>query len=623
MLERMAHRGPDGEGIEADSRVALGHRRLAIIDPSEAGRQPMTDPQRRAWLAVNGMIYNYRELQGEARAAGYPLRSSCDSEVILPQYLERGPECVTRLNGMWGLALWDTRTRTLMLSRDRVGVKPLYWTRARSHVFFASEVTALLAVLPGPVEHDLEYLARICRWGVDDPNGTPIKNVHAVPPGCNVLIDANGAVETRRYWTWDAPRDDDAKLTNEREVVRELRSLLTAAVERRMQSDAPVAYFLSGGLDSGSVVGIASGRSEEPLETVSSVYDLEGYDERRYIEDYVAAYGTRATFIQPTPDGALVDQLREIVPFLGGPVAGQGSYTEWWLFRAASRDLGAKVVLSGNGGDEVLAGYHPYLRGYLASLARDYADHRRARDLARLVWDAYRYRRVLGKSYIFNDAIAAFHGKGRDRMRAFRSWLERGIDKPAPAPRWLAPAMQDAAERARPDPARTIEEQIRAGLLLTIMPGLLRIEDRMGMAASVEARHPFLDVNLIDYLKRVDYRLKVRGLSTKNLLRKAMKGIMPERPRKRRDKMGLPTPVARWLRTTDRDSARDYLRATARRHPDVLDGPGLERLFEQHLDEQRDNSKALYTALTTGLWLDYVARLSASDGYLRSSIIAQ
>lgn len=606
MLGQLSHRGPDGEGILVDSRVALGHRRLAIIDPTEAGRQPMADPTDQVWVAANGMIYNYRELQAEARQAGYPLRSECDSEVIIPQYLAHGPDFVSRFNGMWGLALWDRRTQVLQLSRDRIGVKPLFWSRIGKLVVFASEITALLPVLPRPVEHDPDYLAKICRWGIDDPRMAPLRGVQVVPPGHNVRIDRHGTIDSAPYWTWSTLAPGQQTLGRESEVVEQLRVHLTAAVERRMQSDAPVVYFLSGGLDSGAVVGLASRRSSVPLRTLSSVSDLPGYDERRYIDDYIAHYRTEAKFISPAPEGKLVDELIQVVRHLGGPSAGQGAYTQWWLFQTASRELGAKVVLSGTGGDEVLAGYHTYLRPYLSSLARDYRDRGRRRDLLRLIWDAYRFRRALGKSYVFNDALAPFEGKALDRMQRFRTWLERGVDSPAIAPRWLAASVE---ARARPLKARHcvgIEEQIRAGLLDTIMPGWLRIEDRMGMAWSIEARHPFLDVELVEFLGQVDYRLKIRGLSTKNLLRAAMKGIMPRRPRRRQDKMGMPTPMAHWIRTTDRDSVRDYLDHAGRQYPDFFDGKGLGELFEQH-QAGADHSKAIYTALTTSLWMDQVA----------------
>ena len=191
-------------------------------------------------------------------------------------------------------------------------------------------------------------------------------------------------------------------------------------------------------------------------------------------------------------------------------------------------------------------------------------------------------------------------------MQRFRTWLERGVTPGLPAPRWLSASMETCAKPLKPRHNEVIEDELRAGLLETIMPGWLRNEDRMGMAWSIEARSPFLDVELIEFLGQVDYRLKIRGLSTKYLLRAAMKGIMPQRPRQRTDKMGLPTPMALWMRTTDRDSVRDYLDHAGRRYPDFFDGKGLGELFERH-QAGADHSRAIYLALTTSLWMDEVA----------------
>lgn len=607
MLAQMHHRGPDGEGIRGDRTVALGHRRLAIIDPTDAGAQPMTDPQDQVWVVANGMIYNYRALQAEARLAGYPLRSVSDSEVIVPQYLAHGAGCVARFNGMWGLALWDRRRQSLFLSRDRIGVKPLYWAQADRTIVFASELTALLPVLPGPIEHDLDYLAKLCRWGIDDPARSPVRGVHLVPPGHTVRFTREGVRTIEPYWAWKTLAPGERAIAREAEVVEQLRSRFAAAVERRMRADAPIVYFLSGGLDSGAVVGVASRRSEAPLRTLSSVSDLPGFDEREYIDDFVAHYRTDAEFISPAPRGALLDELPRIVHHLGGPGAGQGAYTQWWLFKRA-RELGAKVVLTGSGGDEVLGGYHTYLRPYLSSLARDYGEHHRRRDLMRLLWDAYQFRRALGRSYLFNDALASFEGRELIWMQRFRAWLERGVDRPEAPPRWLSQGLHDRAHGLRAPHCAGIEEQLREGLLHTIMPGWLRNEDRIGMAWSIEVRHPFLDVELVEFLGLVDHRLKIRGLSTKHLLRRAMRGVMPARPRKRRDKMGLPTPLAHWLRTSERDAVQGYLEDAGRRHPEVFDGAGLRALFEQH-QAGRDHSKPLFTALTTSLWMDEIAAI--------------
>ena len=514
MLARIEHRGPDGEGRYVTDEVALGHRRLAIIDLSEAGHEPMTNEREDVWVTYNGEVYNYRELMRELQGRGHTFKSQCDAEVLIHGYEEYGPEMLRRFNGIWGFALWDQRRRRLMLARDRIGVKPVYYCQVRDYFLFASEIKALLDFLPRPLRFDEQYLYKLLRHSVaDDDELTSVAGVRALPAGSYATIAPGEELEIRPYWELDVQVPGRTMLM--RDAVERFQELFASSVDLRFVSDAPLGLLLSGGLDSAGVISTARQVRGVGLEVISSVYREPGFSEEEYIEALIERCGVRATVISPRPAGDWLATLEKIVWHLDGPSTSQGNFVLWHLMRTA-REENKKVMLSGNGGDEVLSGYHPYFRTYLNALLRDYQRTKDVSYLARFFVDALEYRRYLGRNYVTEFAVSLFADNPRlqARLRMFQEQMVRTSRGSTFVDRALLSEEFERAHGAaeiREPAAQFIEEQTHLGLRRTIMPTLLRNEDRMSMAWGVEMRQPFLDYRVVEFLTGLDYRLKTRG----------------------------------------------------------------------------------------------------------------
>ncbi|MEM7164753.1 MAG: asparagine synthase (glutamine-hydrolyzing) [Planctomycetota bacterium] len=615
MLDRLAHRGPDGWGTHVTDEVALGHRRLAIIDLSEAAQQPLSNRDGTTWVTVNGEIYNYRDLTRDLQSRGYEFKSQCDSETVVHGYDEHGIDFVEHCNGMWALGLWDERRKRLVVSRDRMGVKPLYYTTVNDYFLFASEPKALLPFLPRPVRYNEEYLWKLLHWHLDEPALSPYEGIASLPPATVATIAAGEPLQLHQFWQLDTqPREQQPSRSV---ATREFLDLFTDAVRLRMQSDAGRSYFLSGGLDSSAVVGVASRLGDTDVKTISSVFTDSGFDEREYIDELVTRFRVSSTTISPEPNGSLLDQLAKIVHHLDSPTSHQGTVLWWSLFRTAREQNASSVVLTGNGGDEVFGGYHTYYRQHLNSLMRDATTSGRRADIRRFFDEATSLRHHLQRNYVYNWALQNAPANLLPQVRELRTRLETCIDNPKNvAQPLLRPDLVSALRAAHngPPQADLIEEQVRLGLTRTILPALLRCEDTLGMAWGVEARQPFLDYRVVEYVVALDYRLRTKGVRNKLQLR-ALRKLLPRSVRGRVDKMGLPTPMVRWLRTTERATCRDFLYESARRHSDLFDDAGVTTLFDQHVAGQVDASKKLCLFLSTSLWLDKLGDMNRERSF--------
>ncbi len=596
-LERMgqvlAHRGPDDHGVWLDHEVGLVHRRLSILDLSERGHQPMERGP--AVLVFNGEVYNYRELRVELEGLGHLFSSDTDSEVVLEAYLEWGPDCVNRFNGMWGLALWDRSKRLLFCSRDRFGVKPFYYAQRDGEFRFASEPKALLADDPGLRRMRPDTLLRFLAEGLVDDEGeaTFYADVKRLPPAHSLLLQ-DGQFRQVCYWTLKAEPALEAALALARdsldgapglpeltrtnldfeasdaasvfgtpavrridEAAAAFRDLLVDAVRLRLRSDVPVGTCLSGGLDSGSIVSLASRMRPDPMDTFSSVYPQADCDESRFIRAIAGRCGSHAHEVQPDAAG-LPDLFPRMMWHQDEPSAAPGIYSQWKVMEAAHGRV--TVLLDGQGGDEILAGYHSYFPEHLTSLAARICSGRE--DEARLWEEVGLIETLTGRSYT-QDATRALRRARRPR------WLTRlGAGRPgrikAPhyvTPEFAAAAMEGKAVKdwlgrtrglARTRPPRTFDDRLIQrlynDLTLHSIPSLLRYEDRNSMAFSIESRTPFLDYRLVEFCFSLPAEFKISGAETKVVLRRAMSGLMPREVVERKDKLGFPTPVSHWFR---------------------------------------------------------------------------
>ncbi|HWP36234.1 MAG TPA: asparagine synthase (glutamine-hydrolyzing) [Gemmatimonadales bacterium] len=576
MTDVQAHRGPDGEGFllawrdggrfeharlphtrawdrRAIPCVGLGHRRLAILDLSARGAQPMAVGRRDAWIVFNGEIYNHRELRAELEARGWTFTTRTDTEVLLATYLEWREACLERLQGMFAFAVWDGREGRLFCARDRLGIKPFYYARVAGQLVFASEIKALTAC-PGldRSADDEAVIAFLVHSNCDYGERTVFRNVRALPGGHALTADVGtGQVRVAPYWRL-APQPLNG--ASDRDHVRRLRALLLDTTERHLISDVRAGSCLSGGLDSSTVVSLAGHiwRNDpqaaralgDSLYTFTSCYDLPEFDERRYALAVAGAVGAKAHLVFPTPvDFWSVFQRmawHQDMPF------GAFSYYAQWRVMQAARDAGVKVLLDGQGGDEVFGGYAKFRYAYLLSLLRAARLPQFARELGGTLLQGdlyvldirrgYRYlprrlRGVLGVDSLLRDALRG-------------DWNRAVSAESTPATRWWRHARAGAV--ANRD--GTIVQRIQVDDIVTdTLPQLLRMEDRSSMAFSLEARVPLLDHPVVEFGLSLPDRLKVRNGWSKFAIREATAGIVPDVTRLRKTKLGFAAPDRRWL----------------------------------------------------------------------------
>jgi len=548
VLQRMSdvieHRGPDDAGIHVDGNLGFAHRRLSIIDLSADAHQPMLSEDGRTCVIFNGEIYNYLELADELRRQGCVFRSRSDTEVILHAYRTWGPACVHRFNGMFAIALWDRDQRSLWLVRDRLGVKPLYYALDGGRLVFGSEIKALREAGAGRRANPMamaQYLER--SFPVDD--STWFEGVHALLPGNMAHVDRQG-LRIEQYWD---PAPIYRRAEHRENAAEEIRGLFEDSVRLRLRSDVPVGAFLSGGLDSSSVVALMSQLCEAPVHTFSGSFpDGPVYDEREFIQVVTERFRSDHHEVVPSPDLA-PELLPRLIWHMDEPSAGPGLVPQYVVCRLAA-EQGVKVVNGGQGGDELFGGYPKYLH-HRSAAARAGAELRRLR------------RRVLGRTH------PAF-------------------------PRGDVPALP----RVSDDPL-TNEMYVDVRRYLA---ALLHVDDRTSMAVSIESRTPLLDYRLVELAASIPAADKMAGGVLKSLLRDAMRDLLPPVIVDRRDKRGFPTPIGLWMRGPLYGWTRSVLldadflarRVYTRRHLDLL--------LTAHHRGVVDATHALWQALSIALW---------------------
>lgn len=531
MLGRLAHRGPDGSGWYRDRRVALGHTRLAIIDQA-GGAQPLCNEDGTVWLTFNGEIFNYVELGAELRERGHRFRTASDSEVIVHAWEEWGEGCFSRFNGQWAVALWDSRAERLVLSRDRLGVRPLYYTRDRDRLLFASEVKALFADPATPRELDPDGLDQVFTyWSCVAPR-TVFRGVEQLPPGHYAVHDRDG-FRTAPYWTADFPQQGAEPGQDTAANAEQLRELLVEATRLRfLRSDVPVGAYLSGGIDSSITAAIIARYTDAPLHTFSVRFADQTFDEGGYQKRMVAELGTEHEEITVSA-ADIAGIFPEVVAHTETPVL-RAAPAPMFLLSRLVRDNGFKVVVTGEGADEVLAGYDLF---------------REAR--VRLFWardpdSALRTRAA--------ELLYPWMSRSPGRAPAFaRSFFGRNLDPADPAvshrPRWDSTAALKAllTPELRGRPTGTPGAELVAAMpadsagwdplsraqwleMTTLLPGYILASqgDRMLMANGVEGRFPFLDRNVVEFANRLPARDKLFGLEEKYLLKRAFADLVPE-----------------------------------------------------------------------------------------------
>ena len=596
MLGCMPYRGPDDRGTFAHDRVALGQLRLSIIDTSAAGHQPMESHDGRYVIVFNGEIFNYVELRDELQKNGATFKTVGDTEVIIEAYRLYGSSCVTRFNGMWAFALYDRRERTLICSRDRFGVKPLFYTYDHGVLRFASEMKALL--IGRKTEPDWSYLyAFFDRKTPLGSDRTVFQGIHHLRPGHTLTWSASG-IAIERFWQPDLNRIGSQY--DYADPVATVRSLFTDAVKVRLRSDVPVGVCLSGGIDSSAIAMTLQSLGVIP-KTFSCIYDDPAYSERSFIDAVNTATGATAHSITPVA-GDFFPALDAIVRHHDEPVRMPGVFSHWNVMRCAHGHV--TVLLDGQGADEVFGGYTDYFASYIASLMRDICRLRSPLDAIRQIKDCVGgiHQHIGPNTPVLAEALlraapilrSVWHReKAKDALflPEFRAKAQEELSDD-PLERSLIGALRSPLDR---EMYRTFSE--------TNLPMLLRYEDRNSMAFSMEARTPFLDYRLVEYALGLPYRMKIRGYSTKWVLREALKPLLPPAVYNRRDKRGFPTPVAPWFRGPLRADVEKRLNAGAFLDAGMVDRTELRRIIDEHMSGKRNNERSLFRLLTLDCWL--------------------
>jgi asparagine synthase (glutamine-hydrolysing) len=592
MADALAHRGPDGTGFFAGEEVALGFQRLAIIDLSDAGMQPFASEDGRLQLLHNGEVYNYRELRRELEGRGHRFRSATDTEVILAAYVEWGERCVERFNGMWAFAIWDGPRRTLFCSRDRFGVKPFYYRLEGGRFVFASEPKAFRADPEHRLEPDLGAVRGFLDHDLGEPAGrTYFAGIRRLPPAHSLTFGPDG-LRIWRYWALE-PRDPPAG-----DAAEAVRELFLDAVRLRLRSDVPVGTCLSGGLDSSAIacaVGLllrTEAENARPVgdrqRTFTAWFPDRGFDERPYAEAVVER--TRAEPHWISFDAReLVDVLPAIVEAQDEPFRSTSIVAQWFVMRAAA-EAGLKVMLDGQGGDEVFAGYHSYFGPRFADLL----GRGHLRELAAEVGG---YRALHGAGALRTAALIAQPFAPTALKRRARTLLEGGTLAHPDLRR------HDADSRGNGSPfGDRFRTQLQLILTRQGLPELLRYEDRNSMGHSLEARLPFLDVRLVELAFSLEARELIERGRTKLVLRRALGDLLPPLVRDRVDKLGFVTPEGRWLRAELGELAADVFGSRAFAERGFVDAMAAGRRLERHRRGEVEAGIELWRALSSELW---------------------
>src|SRR6266850_583046 len=597
MLDALFHRGPDGAGSCAFSaergawRVALGHRRLAIIDPN-GSRQPMRDDDAGLALTFNGEIYNFRELRAELENHGHRFERDSDTEVLLRAYQQWGTQCVNRLRGQFAFAVWDARAERLFLARDRFGEKPLYLYEANGALYFASEMEGLLTLPQVSREVDLSAVWDYLAYRYVPGPRTLLSSIRKLPPA-SVAIWHRGHLQEIRYWTPPDkfPRPKQSMLAN-RDTPAAFLAQLGESVELQMVSDVPFGAYLSGGLDSSVIVALMT-RYCAKVKTFSVGFDGDRQSELSHASRVAREFGTEHHEMLVSHKD-FIDYLPQLVAARDAPVSEPSDIAIFMLSREASRTV--KMVLTGEGSDEVLGGYRKHV----------------AECLAWMYWSVPRPLRLLAAPLVqhlpsrFRDLKIAVASLNCD------DWRERYV-------RWFG--AMDFAQRRELSRLRVHEREMRDDLppfdadpdasplrrmlyfdqTSWLPDNLLERGDRMTMAASIEARVPFLDHKLVEFVATLPDNFRVRGLRSKWILREAGKQLIPGRILKR-PKVGFRVPINQWFRGKMRDYLVDHLQSASSSTRAYYDARALDQVLTEHLNGRQNHEKLLWALLNLEVW---------------------
>ena len=601
MVRALTHRGPDGEGVVHRPGVALGMRRLAIVDVA-TGQQPIANETGTVHIVANGEIYNFLELQQELLARGHAFRSlASDIEVLVHGYEEWGEALPTKIRGMVAFAIWDARTQTLFAARDRAGEKPLYWTLTERGLVLASEVKALLTRPEVSRTLDFDALDQFLTYEYVVTPRTMVRGVQALPAGSSLRY-RDGAVTITRYWD---PAAVGLLPWSDAEAADALREALTRAVRSQLMSEVPLGAFLSGGIDSSSIVALMSTASDQPVKTFTMGFADGSYNEMPYAHEVATLFGTEHTERLVTPDlGRLFDRL---IPHLDSPFADVSLFPTYLVSQVARERV--TVALSGDGGDELFGGYDAYeaqaLASRFASVGAPLVPALAAVGAA--LPPTGQKKGLVNKFKRFIGGVATapadlehyrwmVHLGSRAKRRLYTPALAAALD----GSDVYAPVRDVLARGSRDD---VLNRQLFTDLVLYLADDILVKVDRMSMATSLETRAPFLDVDVMELAFSMPGALKVRDGVRKYVLKQAMRGVVPDRILHRK-KEGFSIPIKNWLRRELEPLMRDLLAPSRVARRGLFEPAEVTRLIEAHVAGRENHAHTLFPLMVFERWAD-------------------
>jgi asparagine synthase (glutamine-hydrolysing) len=608
MIASLRHRGPDASGMHLAGTVGLAHARLSIID-LQGGGQPMSTSDGGLWITFNGEIFNYIELREELLSKGHRFATRSDTEVILNAYREYGEECVHHFNGQWAFAICDTKERKLFLSRDRFGVRPLFYTQTADSFLFASEIKALLTCPEVPAEIDLQSLDQLFTFWVTLPPRTAFKNIFQLPPGCSLTIE-DGDVRVRQYWSVSYANTGELHDADEQPLAEELLHLLEDATRIRLRSDVPVGAYLSGGIDSTVTTALVRRIASDRLRSFSITFEDAEFDEQSYQDEASAFLGTQHSNISCSSDD-IARVFPEVIWHTEQPII-RTAPAPMFLLSNLVRENGFKVVLTGEGADEVLGGYDIFKE---AKIRRFWGRNLKSR------WRPLLLRRLYPYMENIQRQPAAY-------LQHFFRVTEQDLASPffSHLPRWELTAKLkmlfsadvrevtdnydgvSEIEQALPSAYRSWSTFSQAEYLEAkyLLPGYILSSqgDRMAMAHSVEGRYPFLDYRVVEFAGKLSPNLKMKVLDQKHLLKRAVDGLVPESI-VRRPKQPYRAPDGKcFFGSAAVDYAEELLSPDAVRQNGIFDAPAVTALVSKFRGGRANGAKdnmAMVAVLSTQL----------------------
>jgi asparagine synthase (glutamine-hydrolysing) len=605
MRDVLTHRGPDDSGLFIEGGIGLGHRRLSIVDVA-AGHQPMTNEDGRLRITYNGEIYNHAEFRSSLEARGHRYQTHCDTETILHLYEEHGKRAVEHLRGMFAFAIWDDRRGELFIARDRLGVKPLYYVHCEDgSLFFASEIKSLLAA--NAVKPEINFAALPDYLANHSPSGeeTLFRDVRRLLPG-HTLTWRDGRIEIEKYWDVHfEDGDEENERRSDADYIAEWAELFRTSVRLRLMADVPLGMFLSGGIDSSAIAAVMSQMVDDPIKTFSVAFAEREANELEYARMVARKFKTDHHEIIVSPED-FFGKLPQLVWHEDEPLAHPSSVALYFVSQLASEHV--KVVLTGEGSDEMLAGYERYRKTIfnLALGARYYgmtneALRRAVRGPIESLRPESRVRQKLSRTFLcLQPDIETLYF---DNFAVFPRVMQRELLTPATRER-IGASLDPYVEMHRyfesPNSGTLLNRMLYADTK-TYLHELLMKQDQMSMAASIESRVPFLDHKLVEFSARLPRRLKLRrGWTTKYVLRESMKGLLPA-PILARRKMGFPVPVGAWFRGAYRSVIDEYVLSERAMSRGLFDGDFVRRLVNGHQAGEK-HSERLWALVNFEMW---------------------